>query len=127
MNTDKILNDGSINSRIEASIVWAKGRMCRPCRAGDQVCPACVKAQEAVELLGDLLAEQALKTVAPKGTPVVAPAPVAPVETPKATKPGPCDLCASGELLFDGEVCEGCGHDRTARKLKTVQRFWEAK
>ena len=124
-NTNKALKRGSAQTRIEDTIVWARGRMCRPCRAGDQVCPACVKAADAVELLTDLLATAVvIEAPAPAATPVVIPAPV---EAPKPTKPQACDTCASGELLWDGEKCDSCGQDRADRKLKTAQRFWEAK
>lgn len=113
----------SILGRIDESVAWAKGRMCRPCRAGEQVCPACVKAQEAVDLLLELQIDVASKVVEATPVPVVVEIPV--VVTKVTT---PCDACATGELLFDGETCEVCRVGRADRGLKGAKnRFWDKK
>lgn len=115
----KALDKGSLLSRIEGAISWARGRMCNTCRRGDQVCPACVRAQDAVELLQEVAVDQATKVVVSK--PVLVP-----IEVPVAPKKiRSCDNCASGELLFDGESCEECKLTRADRKLKPTERFWE--
>jgi hypothetical protein len=53
--TQEALDRGSVCGRIEDTIRWARGRKCRPCRLGEQGCPACVKAQEACDLLAEIL------------------------------------------------------------------------
>lgn len=113
----------TVVARIDDSIAWAKGRMCRPCRSGDQVCPACVRAQEAVELLLELQIDVASKVVESNPVPVVVEVPVV---VTKVTKT--CEACASGELLFDGESCEVCHATRDDRGLKGARnRFWDKK
>jgi hypothetical protein len=111
----------SIMGRIDESVAWAKGRMCRPCRGGDQVCPACVKAQEAVDLLLELQIDVASKVVESNPVPVVVEVPTVVTKVTAA-----CDACASGELLFDGETCEVCHASRETRGLKGARnRFWD--